>query len=523
MSDPSSSGGSYEVPDPDQVRTTRIDLGGAEVGPANTPWSAPQGGWQQQVPPAADWGSLPSDAGRSAAPDDGWVAPPQPEANWDCTASCAGGVEPSPPCGSGWLQSAAALRQATSPAPPGAARRSWLAPRHRDVCQRRHQPRLLAVARLNDVPDANRRWLGLEWLGHRQHRRLRLEQLGRLCLRQRRQLGLRRFVELRFGAPGNVDSIASAVDPALVDINVTLGYQSAQAAATGIVLNSSGLVLTNNHVVDGATSLSATDVGNGQSYSATVVGYDPSADVALIQLQNASGLATAQLGDSSQVTVGEAVVALGNAGGVGGTPSAAGGSIAALDQQITASDDGSGSSEQLTGMIQTNANIQPGDSGGPLVDSSGQVIGIDTAGASSSDASGSGQTTQGFAVPIDAAMTIVNQIQSQTTSATVHIGATAFLGVEIQPSDSQGDFGFGAQSGSGATIADVVSGSPAAQAGLAAGDTIVSIDGQTVDSPTTLSTLLASHHPGDSVTIGWTDTSGAQQSSTVQLASGPAA
>ena len=331
------------------------------------------------------------------------------------------------------------------------------------------------------------------------------------------------------GAPGNMASIAAAVDPALVDINVTLGYQSGHAAATGIVLNSSGLVLTNNHVVDGATSISATDVGNGQTYSATVLGYDRSNDIALIQLSGASGLQSAQLGDSSRAAVGDAVVALGNAGGAGGTPSAAGGALVALDQQITASDAGAGTSEQLSGLMQTNAAIQPGDSGGPLVNAAGQVIGIDTAGGSSGDSFGSAQSTQGFAVPVNTAMTIVNQIQNHTASDTVHIGATAFLGVQIDSGSSQGDLGsgsFGGQSGSassGATVAGVLSGSPAAQAGLTAGDTIISVDGQTVDAPSTLTALLSGHHPGDSVQIGWTDQSGAQQSGAAQLVSGPAA
>jgi S1-C subfamily serine protease len=330
------------------------------------------------------------------------------------------------------------------------------------------------------------------------------------------------------GASTDVTSIAAAVDPALVDINVTLGYQSGQAAATGIVLNSSGLVLTNNHVVSGATSLSATDVGNGQTYSATVLGYDRSHDIALIQLSGASGLKTAQLGDSSKATVGQAVVALGNAGGAGGRPSAAGGSVVALGQQITASDEGAGTAEQLTGLIQTDADIQPGDSGGPLVNTDGQVIGIDTA-ASGRYSFSSAQTTQGFAVPMNTAMAIVRQIQNHQSSATVHIGKTAFLGVELDSSGAQGGFGsgsLGGQSGSassGATIADVLSGSPAAQAGLTAGATIVSVDGQSVDSPTTLSSLLSAHHPGDHVQIGWTDASGAQHTSTVQLASGPAA
>ena len=145
------------------------------------------------------------------------------------------------------------------------------------------------------------------------------------------------------------------------------------------MLTSTGEILTNNHVIDGATSISVTDVGNGKTYKATVVGYDKSHDIAVLQLQGASGLKTAKIGDSSKATVGESVVAIGNAGGTGGTPSAAGGSIVALNQQITASDELGGASEQLTGLIEVNADVQPGDSGGSLVDSAGQVIGIDTA------------------------------------------------------------------------------------------------------------------------------------------------
>ena len=135
------------------------------------------------------------------------------------------------------------------------------------------------------------------------------------------------------GGSGAATSIAAAVDPALVDINVDLGYEESQAAATGIVLNSTGLVLTNNHVISGATSITAVDVGDGKSYQATVVGYDRSHDIALIQLTGASGLASARLGDSSKAAVGQRVVALGNAGGTGGTPTAASGAVVALNQR----------------------------------------------------------------------------------------------------------------------------------------------------------------------------------------------
>src|SRR3984885_4170278 len=182
--------------------------------------------------------------------------------------------------------------------------------------------------------------------------------------------------------------IASRVDPAIVDVTSTLGYQQATAKGTGIVLTSNGEILTNNHVINGATSVSVTDIGNGKTYKATVVGYDESHDIAVLQLSGASGLTTATTGDSSSVGVGDSVVALGNAGGVDGTPAVAAGLVTALNQSITASDESSSSSEQLTGLIERNANIQPGDSGGPLVNSYGQIIGMDTAASSSGTQTG---------------------------------------------------------------------------------------------------------------------------------------
>src|SRR3984957_15813574 len=169
----------------------------------------------------------------------------------------------------------------------------------------------------------------------------------------------------------STSQIASRIDPGLVDVTSTLGYQQATAKGTGIVLTSNGEILTNNHVINGATSVSVTDIGNGKTYKATVAGYDETKDVAVLQLTGASGLATANLGDSSTVGVGNAVVALGNAEGLGGTPSVATGSVTALDQSITASDESSATSEQLTGLIETNAGIEPGDSGGPLVNGHG--------------------------------------------------------------------------------------------------------------------------------------------------------
>ena len=326
------------------------------------------------------------------------------------------------------------------------------------------------------------------------------------------------------GAPSNVSAIAAAASPGLVDINSTLSYEGASGAGTGIVLTSTGEILTNNHVIDGATSISVTDVGNGKTYKATVVGYDKSHDIAVLQLQGASGLKTAKIGDSSKATVGESVVAIGNAGGTGGTPSAAGGSIIALNQQITASDELGGASEQLTGLIEVNADVQPGDSGGSLVNSAGQVIGIDTAASGANGdpfalyASGSAGN-QGFAIPINGALTIAHEIVAGKASATVHIGGTAFLGVELASSDSFS----GGSTVSGAQIAGVINGGTAAKAGLADGDVITSLGGHAVDSATTLSTLMAGYHPGTRVELGWTDGNGQSHTANVVLGSGPAA
>ena len=333
------------------------------------------------------------------------------------------------------------------------------------------------------------------------------------------------------GSTADTAAVAAKVSPALVDINSTFSYQSAQGAGTGIVLTSKGEILTNNHVVNGATKISVTDIGNGKTYTAKVVGYDNSHDIAVLQLQGASGLKTAQLADSSKAAVGESIVAVGNAGGTGGTPSSAGGSITALNQSITASDDLDGANEQLSGLIQVNADIQPGDSGGSLVNTSGQVLGIDTAASQGFSFQGSASGGEGYAIPINAALAVAHQIESGQGSATVHVGPTAFLGVELSSAGSQSGLGSGFGSSgssgssgtSGATVSGVVAGGPAAQAGLAAGDVVTSLDGHTVDTATTISSLLTGHHPGDKVQIGWDDSSGQSHTATVDLGTGPPA
>jgi S1-C subfamily serine protease len=310
-------------------------------------------------------------------------------------------------------------------------------------------------------------------------------------------------------------AIVQKIDPAVVDIVSTLS--NGEAAGTGIVLTSSGEVLTNNHVIDGATSISVTDVGNGQTYQASVTGYDASHDVAVLKLKGASGLTTASIGDSSKVSVGSKVVAVGNAGGKGGTPSVAQGQVTGLNKQITATDAGSGTSETLTGVIRTNADIQPGDSGGPLLNTSGEVIGMDTAASSAQTDSATGQAAavQAFAIPINQAVATAHQIESGTASDTVHIGATAFLGVAVSSQGGLGD--------NGAVIAGTVQGGAAAAAGIGAGDVITSVGGQAVTSANGLRDTLTAHHPGDTVKVTWQDEQGQAQSANVVLGSGPAA
>jgi S1-C subfamily serine protease len=315
-------------------------------------------------------------------------------------------------------------------------------------------------------------------------------------------------------------SIVQMTDPAVVDIVSTLGGQGAESAGTGIVLTSSGVVLTNNHVVDGATSIRVTDVGNGRTYTATVTGYSPTQDIAVIKLNGASGLRTASIGSSGDVSVGQKVVAVGNAGGRGGLPSVATGHVTALGAAITAVDQGSGSSEHLTGMIKTNAGIEPGDSGGPLLNTAGQVIGMNTA-ASTGTTEASTGSEQAFSIPISRAIATADKIEAGDGSATLHVGATAFLGVQVE--GQQGGSAGSGSGGSGAAVEGVVTGGPAEAAGITAGDTIVSVGGKAVTSPTSLRNDLVTYHPGDRVTVTWQTEAGQSQSATVTLGTGPTA
>jgi S1-C subfamily serine protease len=192
--------------------------------------------------------------------------------------------------------------------------------------------------------------------------------------------------------------------------------------------------------------------------------------------------------------------------------------VSALGQSITTSDEVDSSSEHLTGLIQFNGSLQPGDSGGPLVNSSDQVIGMDT--AASSNLGFQSSSGQDYAIPANEVLSIARSIVAGQSSSTIHIGATALIGVEISPSAPYGDAD--TQPTPGAYVAGVVPGSSAANAGISAGDTITAFNGRTITSATALTQAKDGLEPGAHVSVTWVDSSGNSHTATITLTSGPA-
>jgi len=303
------------------------------------------------------------------------------------------------------------------------------------------------------------------------------------------------------GAAGHAHAPRTNPNVGIVDVYTTLGYEHGVAAGTGMIVSRSGEVLTNNHVIRGATAFRVVDVTTHRTYAATVVGYSVTRDVAVLQLTGASGLHPIPLGRFARVKVGQAVVARGNAQGRGGTPKAARGKVIALHRQIVAQDE-TGETETLTNVIVTNAHVEPGDSGGPLENAQGRAIGMVTAGSTSGP-------RRGFAIPIAQALAVAKLIEQGTATATVHVGPTAFLGVVLQ--DAAG----------GAQVVQVVPGSAAEAAGIVTGDVITSLAGHAVSSEADVRQVVLSLAPGSPVAITWTDASGAEHTGTITPASGP--
>jgi len=309
------------------------------------------------------------------------------------------------------------------------------------------------------------------------------------------------------GTQSPATAATAAQKKGVVTINTILNYDAAsQAAGTGMVLTSDGTILTNNHVIQGATSISVTDETTGKEYDAQVVGADATNDVAVLKLKDASGLSTVSLDDDGGAKTGDAVTDVGNAEGTGNLVAAAG-TVTATDQDIQVQSESGTGTESLTGLIQVAADIVSGDSGGPVLDSEGEVVGMATAASS-----GSSDVT-GFAIPIATAKSIAQKILSGDASGTITIGLPAFLGVQVSGTATTG----------GVAVAGTVDGSGAAAAGLAAGDTITSVDGTAVTSADQLTKVIQSKSVGDRVSVAYTDTTGAASTVTVTLTAGPAA
>jgi S1-C subfamily serine protease len=320
----------------------------------------------------------------------------------------------------------------------------------------------------------------------------------------------------------DVQAIADRLEPAVVDINTEIQGpfgQTGQGAGTGMLISSSGEVLTNNHVIQGSTRIEVSITGRPGTYEATVVGADVKNDVALLQIQGVSGLPTVTLADSSNLVLGQEVVAIGNALGQGGSPSVTEGTVSALDRSITVGG-GQGDPEHLTGLIQMDAPIQPGDSGGPLVNSSGRVVGMITAAARSN--LGQSASGVGFAIPSNDALGIVRQIRSGNETFPIIIGPAGFLGVGVGNLDSETAARLGLNVTSGVLVLSVRPGAPAESAGITERSVITAIDGQRVSSADALGTAIYQHDPGEQIRVTWVDRGGTH-SATVRLITSPIA
>ncbi len=283
--------------------------------------------------------------------------------------------------------------------------------------------------------------------------------------------------------PGSIADIAAKVQPAVVQLNVT--GADGGGTGSGFVISADGYIITNNHVAgmagDGGSIVVA--FSDGTELDGTLVGANPGYDLAVVKVEGTS-LPTVPLGSSAGLSVGDAVIAVGSPLGLQGTVTT--GIVSALNRPVTAG----GSESDTTAFInaiQTDAAINPGNSGGPLLDGTGAVIGVNSAIASlgGSDGSQPGSIGLGFAIPIDTAQRIANEIISTGSSTTPVIGVSLDMQFE----------------GPGAMVSEVTAGGSAEAAGLQAGDTITAVDGATVDDSTSLIVTIRSKSPGDSVTL----------------------
>ena len=300
----------------------------------------------------------------------------------------------------------------------------------------------------------------------------------------------------------NTTEASASQSAGLVEITSLIDFGSGEAAGTGMVIGSNGIVVTNHHVVEGATAIRVRVVSTGRTYTARVLGTNAARDVAVLKLRGASGLTTVST-DSSGVPAGSDITAVGDAGGNGGSLTAATGTVTALHRAITVADDQTGQPRRLTDLIEIDADIIPGDSGGALLAADGDVVGMNVAASSGSSA------ITGYVIPIKRVLRIAAHVVAGQQTAKITLGYDAFLGVSL--------------AGPGTTLAGVLDGGGAASAGLAAGDTVTSVDGVRVGSASALKNAVSAHHPGDRVGVSWTDPSGTTHTATVTLGRAPVA
>ena len=322
-------------------------------------------------------------------------------------------------------------------------------------------------------------------------------------------------------APGEtpVEAVVRQVRPAVVNVTTNLlqntgfGLQPGRGVGTGIVIRSDGVIVTNYHVVEGAQRITViTPSPHPRRFNARVIGGDAQADLAVLKVP-AQGLPTVALGDSSNLVLGEPVVAIGYALALAGGPTVTSGIVSALGRTIQVNDPdctqcGPKQQRTYTNIIQTDAAINPGNSGGPLLDLSGQVVGINTAGTQSAQ-------NIGFAIAVDAAKPTIEQAVANPQ------GPVAYLGVGTVTVTPGLAFQFNLPVRSGAYVENVAPGGPAEKAGIAQGDVIVALDGRPVASYQQLGTLIHAHSPGDSATVTVVHPDGTRQTSTVTLGVNP--
>jgi S1-C subfamily serine protease len=301
------------------------------------------------------------------------------------------------------------------------------------------------------------------------------------------------------GFAGAVRDVAQKVKPAVVQVTNEVAVDQLHPSdvipagvGSGVIYDGQGHILTNNHVVAGAEKL-VVSLPDGRSFPAELVGRDPRTDVAVIQI-SADNLPVAELGDSTQLQVGDWVVAIGNALALPGGPTVTAGVVSALGRAVSEPSTSGSAGAFLFDLIQTDAAINPGNSGGPLVDLQGRVVGLNTLGGGQTS---SGVQTQsiGFAVSIATARKIADQLVA--TGKAVH----PYLGINYVPLNPAIAAQLGIDQVAGIVIAQVASGSPAADAGLQVKDVVSEVDGVALKGESDFAQIVSTHQPGDVLTL----------------------